>query len=77
LGAKLKNTVLLNGVVDWGMSSSKYVQSVFQNVQEYLTVLTDSKKLLKKPPCPIHREYKPELDESPDFDPIMANFFQS
>jgi hypothetical protein len=33
LGAKLKKTVLPNGVVPWGMSSSKYVQSV-QNVQE-------------------------------------------
>jgi hypothetical protein len=27
LGAKLKKTVLHNGVVAWGMSSSKYVQS--------------------------------------------------
>jgi hypothetical protein len=32
LGAKLKNTVLTNGVVAWGMSSSKYVQSSVQNV---------------------------------------------
>jgi hypothetical protein len=32
LGAKLKKTVLPNGVVAWGMSSSKYVQSAVHNV---------------------------------------------
>jgi hypothetical protein len=37
LGAKLKNIVLPNGVVAWGMSSSKYVQYAVQNVQEYHT----------------------------------------
>jgi hypothetical protein len=39
LGAKLKNTVLPNGVVAWGMSSSKYLQSAVQNVQEYMAAL--------------------------------------
>jgi hypothetical protein len=34
LGAKLKKIVLPNGVISWGMSSSKYVQSAVQNVQE-------------------------------------------
>jgi hypothetical protein len=33
LGAKLNKTVLPNGVVAWGMSSSKYVQSSVQNVK--------------------------------------------
>jgi hypothetical protein len=33
LGAELKKTVLPNGVIAWGMSSSKYVQSAVQNVQ--------------------------------------------
>jgi hypothetical protein len=32
LGDKLKKTVLPNGVVDWGMISSKYEQSAIQNV---------------------------------------------
>jgi hypothetical protein len=39
LGAKLKKTVLPNGVVAWGMISSKYVQYGVQNVQEYMVVL--------------------------------------
>jgi hypothetical protein len=33
LGAKLKKTVLPNGVVAWGMRSSKYVHSAVQNVK--------------------------------------------
>jgi hypothetical protein len=33
LGSKLNKTVLPNGVVAWGMSSSKYVQSAVQNVK--------------------------------------------
>jgi hypothetical protein len=33
LGAKLKKTVLPNGVVAWGMISSKYMQSAVKNVQ--------------------------------------------
>jgi hypothetical protein len=32
LGAKLKKTVMPNGAVAWGMSSSKYVQAAVQNV---------------------------------------------
>jgi hypothetical protein len=39
LGAKLKKTVLTNGVVLWGMSFSKYVQSTVQNVKEYMEAL--------------------------------------
>jgi hypothetical protein len=39
LGDKLKKTVLPNGVVTWGMISSKYVQSAVQNVKEYLAAL--------------------------------------
>jgi hypothetical protein len=53
LGAKLKKTDLPNGVVAWGMSSSKYVQSAVQNVQEYLTALPGDQKLLKKASGPF------------------------
>jgi hypothetical protein len=77
LGAKLKKNKLPNGVIAWGMSSSKYVQSAVQNVQEYLAALPGYRRLLKKPPAPFVGGYKPELDESPELDPIKANFFQS
>jgi hypothetical protein len=48
LGAKLKKTVLPNGVVTWGMSSSKYVQSAVQNVKEYLAALPGDQMMVKK-----------------------------
>jgi hypothetical protein len=48
LGVKLKNTVLPNGVVAWGMNSIKYVQSAVHNVQEYMVALPGNQKLLKK-----------------------------
>jgi hypothetical protein len=77
LGEKLKKTVLPNGVIAWGMISSKYVQSAVQNVQEYLSALYGDRRLLKKAPAPFVGGYNPELDESPELDPIKTNFFQS
>jgi hypothetical protein len=77
LGTKLKNTVLPNGVIAWGMSSSKYVQSAVQNVQEYLVALPGDRKLLKISPVPFAGGYKPELYEIPEMDPVKANFYQS
>jgi hypothetical protein len=65
LGAKLKKNVLPNGVVAWGMSSRKYVQSSVQNFKEYLAVLPGDQKLMKKASDPFSGGYKPELDESP------------
>jgi hypothetical protein len=77
LGAKLNNTVLTNGVVAWGMSSSKYVQSAFQNVKEYMAALPGDQKLMKKASGPFEGGYKPGLDESPELDPTRENFYQS
>jgi hypothetical protein len=74
LGAKLKKTVFPNRVVSWGMSSSKYMQSAVQNVQEYLAALPGYQK---KAYGPFAGGYKPKLDESPELDPIRANFYQS
>jgi hypothetical protein len=71
LGAKLKKTVLPNGAVAWGMSSSKYVQSAVHNVKEYLAALPDDHILLKKSSGPFAGGYKPELDST------RANFYQS
>jgi hypothetical protein len=49
----MKKNVLPNGVVDWGMSSRKYVQSAVQNVQEYLVELPGDQKLQKKAYGPL------------------------
>jgi hypothetical protein len=68
LGNKLNKTVLLNGMVAWGMSSSNYLQSSVQNVQDYLLALPGDQKLMKKASGPFAGGYKPELDESPELD---------
>jgi hypothetical protein len=77
LGAKLKKNVLPNGMVAWGMISSKYVHSAVQNVQDYMAALPGNQKLLKKASGPFTGGYKPELDESPELDPTRTNFYQS
>jgi hypothetical protein len=74
VGAKLRNTVLPNDVVAWGMISSKCVQSAVQNVKEYMKALPDDQKLTKKASGPFAGGYKPELDESPELDSTRANF---
>jgi hypothetical protein len=59
------------------MSSSKYVQSAVQNVKEYLAALPGDQMLAKKASGPFAGGYKPDLDESPELDPIRANLYQS
>jgi hypothetical protein len=76
LGAKLKKTVMPNGVVDWGMSFSKCVQAVVKNLQEYLKKNGD-RKLKKKASAPYEATYRDEIDESPVLGPEMANYSQS
>jgi hypothetical protein len=76
LGAKLKKTAMPNGVVAWGMSSSKYLQAAVQNLQEYLKENGD-RKLKKKESDPFGATYRAEIDESPVLGPEMANYFQS
>jgi hypothetical protein len=77
LGAKMKKTVLPNGVVAWGTRSRKYVQSAVQNVQDYLVEIPGEQKLPKKASGLFIGVYKPDLDESPELDPTRANLYQS
>jgi hypothetical protein len=50
---------------------------MFSHVQEYLAALPGDRRLLKRAPAPFADSYKPALDDSPELDPIKANFFQS
>jgi hypothetical protein len=59
------------------MSSRKYVHSAVQDVHEYLASLPGDKRFLKKASAPFAGGYKPGIDESPELDPIKANFFKS
>jgi hypothetical protein len=59
------------------MSSSKYVQAVVQNVQEYLRENGDM-KLKKNADAPFETAYRAEIDESPVLGgPEVANYLQS
>jgi hypothetical protein len=77
VGTKLRKTVFPNGAIAWALISRKDVQSAVQNVQENMTALPDSNKLLKKASVHFSGEYKHGFDDIPELDPIMANFFQS
>jgi hypothetical protein len=57
------------------MSSRKYIQSIIQNVQEYMASLPGD--LQQKSSGPFAGGYKPDLDGSPELDPIRDNFYQS
>jgi hypothetical protein len=46
-------------IVAWRKSSSKYVQSAVQNVQEYLTSLPGGKTRMKKVSAPFAGGYTP------------------
>jgi len=76
LGNKLKPTTLENGVVAWGMSSSKYVQEAMANVERYLDSHDIGKALKKRAPGPWPTAYEPELDTSDELDPENATFYQ-
>jgi hypothetical protein len=72
MGANLKKTVMPNGVVDWGMSSSKYVQEGVQNVQEHMKN-NGYRDLKKKASAPFEATYRDEIYESPVSGPEMEN----
>ena len=62
LGAKLRRTMLPNGVQAWAASPSKYIQEAVRNVEEYLHREHGGRKLAKRANAPFPRGYIPELD---------------
>jgi len=76
LGAKLKKTVLPNGVVAWGVSPSKYIQEAVRNVEAHLSKQGD-RKLKKQARAPFPADYVPELDTTRELDPEECSYYQS
>ena len=62
LGVKLRDTVLTTGVHAWGLSSSKYVQTIVENVETELARC--NQKLPKRATAPFSPRYRPEADTS-------------
>ena len=77
LGAKLRKTILPNGVEAWALSPSKYVSEAVKNVELHIRVNYGGMKLAKRASAPFPVGYKPELDVSPYCGPKDANYYQT
>ena len=65
LGAKLRNIRLPNSVEVWALSPAEYVVEAARNVELYINVNFDGRKLPKRTSAPFPNKYAPELDVSP------------
>jgi hypothetical protein len=78
LGGSVRKVQLDNGVECWAFSSSQYVQAAVKNVEDYLSTRSDLKwKLPAKAETPMRTSYRPELDVSPELDPIDSAYYMS
>jgi hypothetical protein len=77
LGSKIKHMVLPNGMVAWGLNSSKFIQSADEKAQEYFKSNLGDRKLTKMMATPFDMGHSLEVDESPELDPVMANHYKS
>ena len=77
LGAKLRKTILPNGVQAWSTSHSKYIQEAVKNVEAYLHKEYGDKNLVKHANAPFPRGYIPELNITPESEAKQANYYQS
>jgi hypothetical protein len=78
LGGHVRKVQLDNGVECWAFSSSQYVQAAVKNVEEYLSKRDDVNwKLPTKVETPMRTSYRPELDVSPELQPIDAAYYMS
>ena len=76
LGTKLKPVKLPNGVIAWGMSSSKYVQEAIANVDRYLASNHIGKQMKRKVKSTWPSGYEAELDTSEELKEREASFYQ-
>jgi hypothetical protein len=77
LGAKLRKVTLESGVEAWSMSPSKYVQEAVKNVKNYLQEKEPGRPWPKKAPTPFVKDYKPEIDISPELGSEDATYYMS
>ena len=77
LGAKMRKVRLPNGVYAWSASSSKYVQEVVRNVENYLETEFGGRKLPRKMgDIAWPTNYEAETDESDELDSKQASYYQ-
>jgi hypothetical protein len=77
LGAKLKGTLLPNGVMAWGLSPSKYIVQAAKNCQLHLTEkLAGRYSISARADNPFPVDYDPSTDFSDIFDPDCSSLYQ-
>ena len=76
LGARVRQVELDNGAKAWAFSPSQYVQAAVKNVKSFL----DGQERYRMPckaDTPMKTSYRPELDITPELDPIKASYYMS
>jgi hypothetical protein len=68
---------LPNGVIAWGMSSSKYIQAAVAIVKTYHSKEYPTSKWEKRTSGPFPNNYAPELDTTELLDHEKSTFYQS
>ena len=76
LGGTVRKVDLDNGAKAWAFSSSQYVHSAVDNVEQYLAS-QDRWKMPKKVETPLPTAYRPELDVSPVLEPRHSAYYMS
>ena len=75
LGGKVSMVTMPNGVTCHAYSSSQYVQNAVKNVEQYLS--KKGLQLKQRASSPLMRDYRPELDISPELSPEDASYYHS
>lgn len=75
MGAKLSIEELPNGAKAWGISSSKYIQDSIKNLE--LKLDKKNLKLRSNVKAPLSKDYRPELDSSPELNAEDSSLYQS
>jgi hypothetical protein len=76
LGAKLRMKRLSNGVLDWSMSSSKYIQVAVQKVKDYVNMTCSGQGLPKHALGPFPSGYVPKLDMPAELNDMDVLLYQ-
>jgi hypothetical protein len=78
LGAKLRTTVLGNGMEAWAFSPAKYVREAVSNCEKFIRdELKGGFTFPKRADNPFPTDYRPEIDVSEPLEPDAASYYQS
>jgi hypothetical protein len=76
LGGHVRKVTLDNDAEAWAVSSSQYVQATVKNVETFLAT-QERWRTPSKAETPLQTSYRPELDVTPELQPIEAAYYMS